>query len=37
MSDAVKKARGEYIELKVEDFNKLLLCARKCELRNGRL
>ena len=24
----VKKSEGEYIELKVEDFKKLLLCAR---------
>jgi len=30
MSDAVKKAEGEFIELKVEDFKKLLLCARTC-------
>lgn len=31
MNDAVKKAKGEYIELKVEDFEKLLMCARKCK------
>jgi len=31
MSDAVKKAKGDYIELRVEDFNKLLMCARKCK------
>ena len=27
----VKKADGQYIELKVEDFKALLLCARTCK------
>jgi hypothetical protein len=27
----VKKSDGDFIELKVEDFNKLLICARKCK------
>jgi hypothetical protein len=27
----VKKAKGDFIELSVEDFNKLLMCARKCK------
>jgi len=31
MSDAVKKTEGEYIELKVEDFKKLLMLARCCQ------
>lgn len=26
----VKKSEGEFIELKVEDFKRLLLCARTC-------
>ena len=29
--DEVKKSEGEFIELKVEDFKKLLLCARTCK------
>ena len=29
-SDEVKKQEGEFIELKVDDFKKLLLCARTC-------
>lgn len=31
MSEANKKADGDFIEFKVEDFNKLLMCARKCK------
>jgi len=27
----VKKAEGDFIELKVEDFKNLLMCARKCK------
>lgn len=30
MNGEVKKSEGEFIELKVEDFKKLLLCARTC-------
>lgn len=28
MSEEIKKSEGEYIELNVDDFKKLLLCAR---------
>lgn len=31
MNEVNKKADGDYIELRVEDFNKLLMCARKCK------
>lgn len=30
MNTEIKKAEGEFIELKVEDFKNLLLCARTC-------